>query len=536
MKVTVLEYEDVDDDGKEGRSQPVCEYTLAVFNTDSDSKVFDNATTTATAMAMTTTSAPTISYRIIRRHDDGDMFRSTVKVLRKLFLPIDNVGPAYLPYQLWDGLQGLCSYLRGVVSATSVFKAAGVGNAEATALSAALSWALRDGTGMIGGLVYSYFAGSYFDSHAKEFRLLLADVINDVALTLDMIAPYFGSEGSIWILGLSTIGKTICGITAGATKGHITQHFAKDGGNVADLTAKESTQETLVSLIGIIGGVWVAKLLERYGQNNPFFWTWLLFGILTAIHVFANYKAVSLLKLTTLNPERTRVLFRESLAVMVNQVRRQHKIPTKKKNYENERDDYSQEIPISEDLLESIHNFQSPDFVQESLFTSTWYLVFPTILVSRPLNWNHLQNCTLYLSDFKEKDELPYVIGYGVDSVIYVWMKTGATMKDELQAYVHALLLQMLLSSGIRGEGGERKSEKQEFNTILLQRTYIEINHLFKRNPINKEIGDMRGKDSPSQAPPILLVERLDQLGWDFKNRLYLGFSSRRLETSIKED
>jgi len=101
MKVTVLEYEDVDDDGKEGRSQPVCEYTLAVFNTDSDSKVFDNATTTATAMAMTTTSAPTISYRIIRRHDDGDMFRSTVKVLRKLFLPIDNVGPAYLPYQLY---------------------------------------------------------------------------------------------------------------------------------------------------------------------------------------------------------------------------------------------------------------------------------------------------------------------------------------------------------------------------------------------------------------------------------------------------
>ena len=77
--------------------------------------------------------------------------------------------------------------------------------------------------GMIGGLFYSYFAGSYFDSHAKEFRLLLADVINDVALTLDMIAPYFGSEGSIWILGLSTIGKTICGITAGATKGHITQ-------------------------------------------------------------------------------------------------------------------------------------------------------------------------------------------------------------------------------------------------------------------------------------------------------------------------
>jgi len=131
MKVTVLEYENEDDDGKDGRSKPVCEYTLAVSNT---------------------TSAPTMSYRLTRRHNDGDIFRSPVKVLRTLFLPVGypmTVGPAYLPYQLWDGLQGLCSYLRGVVSATSVFKAAGVGNAEATALSAALSWALRDGTGIV---------------------------------------------------------------------------------------------------------------------------------------------------------------------------------------------------------------------------------------------------------------------------------------------------------------------------------------------------------------------------------------------------
>jgi len=46
----------------------------------------------------------------------------------------------------------------------------------------------------------------------------------------------------------------------------------------------------------------------------------------------------------------------------------------------------------------------------------------------------------------------------------------------------------------------------------------------------------MRGKDALSEAPSILLVERLDQLGWDLKNRLYLGFSPRRLKISIKED
>lgn len=389
-----------------------------------------------------------------------------------------------------------------------LFEAVGVGNAEATALSAALSWALRDGVAMVGGLVYSYIAGSYFDSHAKEFRLLLADVINDIALTLDMIAPYFGTD-SIWILGLSTIGKTICGITAGATKGHITQHFAKDGGNVADLTAKESTQETLVSLIGMIGGVWVAKLLERYGQNNLLFWTWFLFGILTAIHVWANYKAVGLLKLATLNPERTRVLFREPISIMADQVRRQQNMTSNV----NSQNDLSSKKSISPDLLESIRNLRSPECIQESLLSSTFYLLFPIIYVSRSLDWNRLKVCSIYMPDFEEWD-LPYVIGYGFRTDIYVWLKVGATMKDELQAYVHALLLQELLSNDVPGR---MKRENKEFNTNLLRRTYVQVRHIF-------------------QVDTKSILNRLDNLGWNLQSRLYLGFSSRRLRITVKVD
>lgn len=44
----------------------------------------------------------------------------------------------YLEYQIYDSLQGLCSYLRGVVSTSAVLAAAGVGDAEATAMSAAM--------------------------------------------------------------------------------------------------------------------------------------------------------------------------------------------------------------------------------------------------------------------------------------------------------------------------------------------------------------------------------------------------------------
>lgn len=63
------------------------------------------------------------------------------RVLSDLFLPIDfphSVEGSYLKYQFYDSLQGLCSYLRGVVSTSAVLTAAGVGNADATALSAAM--------------------------------------------------------------------------------------------------------------------------------------------------------------------------------------------------------------------------------------------------------------------------------------------------------------------------------------------------------------------------------------------------------------
>ena len=187
------------------------------------------------------------------------------------------------------------------------------------------------------------------------------------------------------------------------------------------------------------------------------FRSWFLFGILTAIHVWANYKAVSLLKLATLNPERTRVLFREPINIMADQVRRQQNTATNVKS----QNILSSKNSISLDLLESIRKLRSPECIQESLLSSTLHLLFPTIYVSRPLDWNRLKVCSIYLRDSEEWG-LPYVIGYGFRTDIYVWLKVGATMKDELQAYLHALLLQEVLS--------RTRCENKEFNTNILRR------------------------------------------------------------------
>lgn len=340
-----------------------------------------------------------------------DIVGRLCNVFVELFLPLgypQSVDPTYLTYQLYDGLQGLCSYWRGVVATQAVLKAAGVGNAQATAASAAVQWALRDGTGMVGGLLFSYIASRYLDTHVKEFRLF-ADVINDVALTLDMMAPHAGSDWSMWILCLSTIGKTLCGISAGATKGRITQHFSRHG-NMADLSAKESTQETLVSLLGMIGGVAVAQLLQRVQYS----FTWILFAVLTVVHVWANYKGVKVLKFATLNQERTCEVVKDLLAVLVND-------------------------SGDEDLIRALSQIPTPQDIDESLVSSTRKLLFPTVHVDSPIDPHNFEFANEFVNE-------KYLIGVK-NQHLYLYLTPGATIQDELTAFVHALLLEKIMAT-----------------------------------------------------------------------------------------
>lgn len=340
----------------------------------------------------------------------GFLWKHLSYVFVKLFLPVGyphSVDASYLPYQLFDGLQGLCSYWRGVVATQAVLEAAGVGDSTATAASAAMQWALRDGTGMVGGLVFSYVASQHLDTHVKEFRLF-ADVINDVAMTLDMLAPYAKPDWRLMILSLSTIGKTLCGMAAGATKGRITQHFSRHG-NMADLGAKESTQETLVSLLGMIGGVAVADLL----RTLPYEWTWFLFGLLTILHVWANYKAVKLLRLASLNPERASEVLKPVLEVL------------KRKGED-------------EELEKSMEALRPPDEINESLASSALKLLFPSIHLDPPVIARNFQ----FVNAFSKER---YMIGASTSRHLYVYLGLGAAMRDELTAYAHALLVQMCI-------------------------------------------------------------------------------------------
>jgi Vitamin B6 photo-protection and homoeostasis len=463
-------------------------------------------------------------------------FQSVRHIVLRLVLPVGyptSVRTGYISYQIYDSIQGLCSYLRNVLCAASILEAAGVGDETATAWTAAISWAIRDGTGLIGSLVYTYFVSDHLDAHVKEFRLF-ADIINDVGFTLDMIAPFFGRHSIYYwyISSSSVLCKTMCGISAGATKGSITQHFAIRG-NMADLNAKESTQETIVTLMGMVGGIYAAKYLQQYEQthSDSRVATWVLFLVLTIIHVWANYQGVSLLRLRTINRSRIDQCLKGFYGTVVPKLLIE--VSTSTSTNKSMLSDLAQkqQIECTNTLLSSV--ILSPLQIQEIMYESIWQMIgilpksrivldvsltalqhdFHNSLIGQVLKQVHSTSSTSVSTIIEPSTLLP-TFRYNVTIMesktkkymVGVTLLTGATSYDELQAYVHAKCIEALMEQHfVRGT-------KEEW----IHYSHDIIKQLFSASTDNR-------KDEP------LLISELRKIDWDVDNgRFYLGFSQRR--------
>lgn len=203
----------------------------------------------------------------------------------------------YIQYQQYDTLQALCSYLRGILATHATLVVAGVGDANASAIAATLAWVVRDGAAMVSSLIFATWGSSRFDRNCKSWRLF-ADVINDVALSLEMSAAVFGRDRAVAVMCVAACCKALCGTASGACRAVITTHFAVCN-NAADVASKESSQELMVSLVGMVAGLALAGYVEA-GSSAPV----IVFVLLTCVHVVANWMAVRGLQLRTLNTNR----------------------------------------------------------------------------------------------------------------------------------------------------------------------------------------------------------------------------------------
>ncbi|WIA28880.1 hypothetical protein OEZ86_011404 [Tetradesmus obliquus] len=220
------------------------------------------------------------------------------------FLPVgypDSVTPDYTGFIAWNTVQAISSYVRGVLSSHAVFKGVGVGSQAATALGAVFQFFVRDILGMAGGIIFAYAAGGNFDSNAKQWRLF-ADVMNDLAMALDLASPLIPG-GFMIMASLGSVARAMVGMAAGATHAALTQHFATAGSNAADISAKADSRERATVIIGSLLGMAVT---QRMAENVAA--AWLFFAVLTWVHVWANIRALRCLVLSSVNEPRLKLL------------------------------------------------------------------------------------------------------------------------------------------------------------------------------------------------------------------------------------
>lgn len=223
-----------------------------------------------------------------------------------VFLPQgypDSVSEDYLTYQIWDTIQAFASSITGTLAAQAVLKGYGVGDDSATILAATLTWLLKDGTGMLGRILFAWRRGTSLDCDAKRWRLF-ADIVNDVAIFLEIVGPYFPHLFTL-IVCLSGLLKSIVGVAGGATRAALTQHQARRN-NMADVSAKDGSQETLVNLAALMCSFILVPLVTGH---HLLIWT--LFCLFTALHLYANYSAVTSVVMETFNQARLHILVNE---------------------------------------------------------------------------------------------------------------------------------------------------------------------------------------------------------------------------------
>lgn len=133
---------------------------------------------------------------------------------------------------------------------------------------------------------------------------LLADVLNDFAFILDCLSPAFPKAIRVVILSFSSVLRALCGVAAGSAKASLSAHFAR-WGNLGELNAKDSSQETVISLLGMLAGSLVVSWV-----TTPIA-TWTTLMLLLSIHLETNRRAVRAVSMRSLNRQRATLVHNE---------------------------------------------------------------------------------------------------------------------------------------------------------------------------------------------------------------------------------
>ncbi|KAJ3159331.1 hypothetical protein HK101_001105 [Irineochytrium annulatum] len=202
----------------------------------------------------------------------SDAWIATRDGLAMTFLPKSyptSVTHDYLPYTINHFFHSVTGTITGTLATQALLTALGMGlSSNATfGIAATTNWIIKDGFGLLGGVIYAALAGNRFDSHARRYRFLAAIAIQ-VSTVAELITPLLGAHMFLFMASLSNVGKNVGWLASSATRASIHRGFARLD-NLGDITAKSGAQATLAGLVGTAGGItiswcmtWVADALN----------------------------------------------------------------------------------------------------------------------------------------------------------------------------------------------------------------------------------------------------------------------------------
>jgi hypothetical protein len=172
----------------------------------------------------------------------------------------------------------------------------GLGAAAAIPTAGALNWVFKDGLGQLGTLLFGRVIAHRFDVAPRMWYLIASTKLN-IAMLLEistvLMPGYFLPVASV-----ANALKGLAWMSGGSSRSAFNVAFAADA-NIADITAKATSQTICTSLIGTTLGAGIASAIGQSPEAAV-----ACFFVVAGVHLYSGYKSVRTVPLSTLNATR----------------------------------------------------------------------------------------------------------------------------------------------------------------------------------------------------------------------------------------
>eukprot|EP00158_Paraphelidium_tribonemae_P004899 Partr_v1_DN27041_c0_g1_i3_m29378 putative Chromosome 16 open reading frame 58 len=297
----------------------------------------------------------------------------------------------YWDFTKWHFIASICGTVNGVLGMQALLSALGMGTG-ALPVAATINWIIKDGFGLLGGVLYTSMFSNRFDVEPKRYRFK-ASLAFQMATVCELLTPLV--PGLFVVLAsLANIAKNIAWLTMSGCRAQMHQSFCLRD-NLGDITAKAGSQSTAAGLLGTGLGVVVTSLVGGSVSSS-----FMVFAPLSMISLYSLSLSNSTVVTDTFNIQRAELVFKEYF-------------------------DHGR--------------YASPAEVAErESFIRKYHSVFGRAMVLNP-SLKGISAGAL-ISDLNAFKKYPYVISDDGDK-LKVWIKEGVPSRDVLKAMFHASVL-----------------------------------------------------------------------------------------------